>query len=89
MKEKDIIFFTNQYYRLLTILDDEEHIFQNKRYTPILHEELANSMECSRQTVGKMVQLLITNGYVKQIMKGRIQITPKGKEILKKFKSEG
>lgn len=88
MTERDINFFTNEYYQLLQIIAKEEHSFQNKRYSPVLHEELALTMNCSRQTIGKMIKTLISNGYVKQLMKGRIQITSKGKDILKKINSE-
>ena len=45
-------------------------------------------MNCSRQTVDKMVQNLINAGFVIQLMKGRIQITAKGKNVLKILECE-
>lgn len=88
MRNDDILFFTNEYYTLLRIINAEEHVYNKKRYTPLLHEEIALTMNCSRQTVGKMIQTLIHKGYLIQLMKGRIQITLKGKKILKLLECE-
>ena len=73
---------------MLRILDAEEFVYKNKRYTALLHEEIALAMNCSRQTVDKMVQNLINAGFVIQLMKGRIQITAKGKNVLKILECE-
>ena len=88
MEEKDILFFTNNYYRVLLLIDEQEVIFQGKRFTPLLYEEIGGTLHCTRQTASKVIKQLIHNGYVKSLMKGRLQITNKGKYVIQKFKME-
>lgn len=88
MEQKDIELFTNDYYQILLILEKHEQILYGERFSPLRQQDIAIALHCTSPTANKMVQVLKKQGYIKILMKGRVQLTKKAKTILDKFKCD-
>ena len=88
MKRNELDLFINDKFRILQVLKDTEQEIDGKRFSPVLYEEIASKLHLSRQTIAKYIDILKSNGYVKTLMKGRIQLTEKGTKILEELERE-
>lgn len=86
--QEELIFFTNDYFKLLQILKREERVVNNTAFSPLLYKEIAEQMNCSRQTVGKYIQILKEHEYVIPLTRGRLQLTQKSYDVLERLQSE-
>lgn len=78
--------FLNEKGLILLLLKNKEITFQDNTYSPLLYEEIAKELHLSKATICKHMEFLKNEGYVKALMKGRLQITKKGNELLEKIK---
>lgn len=85
MKKQELDLFINDRFRILQVLRDTQQEFEGKRFSPVLYEELASNLHLSRQTIAKHIDILKDNGYVKPLIKGRLQLTEKGLKTLEEL----
>lgn len=85
MKKQELDLFINDRFRILQVLRDTQQEFEGKRFSPVLYEEIASNLHLSRQTVAKHIDVLKEKGYVKTLIKGRLQVTDVGLKTLEQF----
>lgn len=78
--------FLNEKGLILLLLKEREITYQENTYSPLLYGEIAKALHISKASVCKYMDSLKSEGYVKALMKGRLQITKKGNELLEKIK---
>ena len=85
MVKNELDLFINDRFRILQVLRDTQQEFEGKRFSPVLYEELASNLHLSMQTIAKHIDILKDYGYVKPLIKGRLQLTEKGLMTLEQF----
>lgn len=82
MVKNELEFFTNDYYKIFKILQENQIEINGKTFSPLIQQEIATALHCSRPTVNKMMKELKKQGYIKSLMKGRIELTDKARQII-------
>ena len=82
MKKEELDLLVNDRFRILQFLRDTQQEIEGKRFSPVLYEEIASKLHLSRQTVAKHIDVLKDAGFVKTLIKGRLQLTDKGLKTL-------
>jgi len=83
LEKSDILFFTNEFYKVILILKEEEVEIEGYKFAPLIYQDIANKLHCTRPTVQKIMTKLKNNGYITYPMKGRIALTTKSNEVIK------
>lgn len=85
MQKNSLDIFYSDTFRIMLILKENTQTINNVSFAPMLYEDIGKQLHITRQTVSKHMDTLKKDGYVKILMRGRIQITNKGLEILNKL----
>lgn len=85
MQKHELDMFYSDNFRIMLLLNKTTQKINDVSFSPLLYEDIGKSLHITRQTVGKRINELKKAGYVKILMRGRIQITEKGYELLNKL----
>lgn len=90
MLNKKLEFFTNDKYKVLKTLYDHQIEVNNKCFSPLTQQDIADSLHFSRMKANKIMQELKAQGYTKAFknIKGRYELTDKAKEAIQIFTME-
>ena len=77
--------FYSDVFRILLLLKQTTQKINDMEFTSISYEDIGKSLNITRQTVSKHINLLKTQGYINIPKRGKIQITEKGYKIIKKL----
>lgn len=83
MEELNI--FYSDVFRILLLIKETTQKINDVEFSPISYEDIGKNLNITRQTVSKHIKLLKNKEYIKVPKRGKIQITEKGKEIIKKL----
>lgn len=82
---EDLNIFYSDVFRILSLIKETTQKINDVEFSPISYEDIGKNLNITRQTVSKHINLLKDKEYIKIPKRGKIQITEKGKEIIKKL----
>ena len=77
-------FFSNDYYKILKFINDNQIEIKGDKYSSYSQQEMADALHFSKVKVNKMIKDLITSGYIQVFknIKGKYQITDSGRDVI-------
>ena len=85
MQKNELDIFYSDTFRIMLVLKENIQTINNISFSPLLYEEIGHELHITRQTVSKHIDVLKKQGYVKILMRGRIQLTEKGYKLIEKL----
>ena len=82
---EDLNVFYSDVFRILLLIKETTQKINDVEFSTISYEDIGKNLNITRQTVSKHINLLKDKGYINILMRGKIQVTKKGKEIIKKL----
>lgn len=78
--------FLNEKMKLMIIINEHQTNMDGEYFCPLNQQEIASLVPCGKVKANQLINELIKEGYIETLrVKGRYQLTAKGKKILKKI----
>lgn len=77
-------YFANDRYSILCILKENQVKIKDEEYIPLSQQEIADIAHFSKQKAGKILNELMTEGYVGKFksLRGKYIVTLKGEQVI-------
>lgn len=81
----DLLF--SDYYKVLSILYDNQTTIGGDTYCPLSQEEMAKELDCTRMTISNILRKLREEGYIEFDSQRKYKLNEKSRSIVGKFKN--
>lgn len=80
----NLVYFTNDKYKLLKFLYDNQIEIKNNKYTALSQQEIADSLHFSKNKTNKIMQELKKNNFIDTFKntKGKYIVSDKGNKVI-------